>query len=446
MSLARLASAMLALTLLLSAPALAATDAATPEYTWPMPPAEIYKRFEPTMPPFGYKVLTDEIIPSSADPRVRLRRVELLFETQDVLGERLKSYADLFIPIDDPRMKDPARRGRVAVVGGFRGGFWDMFVYNYGHPIATRTGYPTMVLECTGHTDKNPNQEWDIRALIKHVSETKDPIDHHFFRLGVVYVRAMDVCADVLGVAPGEIRAVIGGHSKRATGAYTAAAIRPDNVVGVVYMGNENVFDRRTGTPLESTSPYYTQQFVRGKTIYLGATNEQGYRRFNICRFQENMDPKWTIAMIPNYRHDTDDEKHFVNWPMWMSHCFDGRPVTRIVSATYEAQERGTRFYVQLDTPNTVVMVKLWTTYNDDPPYWRDLMWHPAPMFDRGGGKYDTWWSGKPPDAWLVEVEDVANGYRGYITSLPVNHTGGESQTPPDRYGMPRLWEPAPER
>lgn len=436
----------LAISLLIGAPLLAPAVESSTAASWPMPPAEIYRRFEPTMPPFEYKVLRDEMIASSANPRVRLRRVELLFETQDVLGERLKSYAELFIPVDDPRMADPARRGKVAIVGGFRGGFWDLFIYNYGHPIATQTGYPTMVLECTGHTDKNPDREWDIRPLIAHVNQTRDPIDHHFFRLGVVYVRAMEVCAAVLEVPSAELRAVIGGHSKRATGAYTAAAMRPENVVGIVYMGNESVFDRRTGTPLESTSPYYTQRFVKGKTIYLGATNEQGYRRFNINRIQAEMDPPWTIAMIPNYRHDTDDEKHFVNWPMWVSHCLDGRPVTRIVSASYEAQERGTRFFVELDSPNTIIMVKLWATYNDDPPYWRDLMWHPITMFHRGGGKYDTWWSGKPPDAWLVEVEDVAHGQRGYVTTLPMNHTGGESETPPDRFGMPRLWEPPPER
>ncbi|MBE7560949.1 hypothetical protein HS125_19160 [bacterium] len=422
-----------------------AVESSTPAFQ-PIPPARLWERFEATAPPFTYTVVKDEAIASSEDPSRRLRRVELLFSTQEVFGETLRSRAELFIPIDDPRMTDPARRGRVAIVGGFGGPFWNNFVYNFAHPIATRTGYPTMILECPGHTDSQPDREWDIRPMLARVIETNDPFDHHFFRLGIVFVRAMEVCAAVLEVPTAEIRAVIGGHSKRATAAYTAAAIRPENVAGIVYMGNESVFDRRIGTPLESTSPYFTQRFVRCPVIFLGATNESGYRRFNINRIQSHMDPPWTIAMIPNYRHDTDDEKHFVNWPMWVSHCLDGRPVTRIVSATYETQERGTRFYARLDTPNTVVMVKLWTTYNDDPPYWRDLMWFPVPMFPREDGCYEAWWSGKPPDAWLIEVEDVANGFRGYVTTLPVNHTGGPSETPPDRYGMPRLWEPPPAR
>ena len=65
----------------------------------------------------------------------------------------------------------------------------------------------------------------------------QDVTFHAHFRCAVPFLRGIDVAADVLGVPRRDVRAVIGGHSKRATGAYTTAGIDGEGVAGVVYMG-----------------------------------------------------------------------------------------------------------------------------------------------------------------------------------------------------------------
>ena len=32
-----------------------------------------------------------------------------------------------------------------------------------------------------------------------------------------------------------------------------------------------------------------------------------------------------TIEMIPNYRHYDFDERHYIDFTMWVSHVFDGQ-------------------------------------------------------------------------------------------------------------------------
>ncbi|MBU1337812.1 MAG: hypothetical protein KKD56_01950, partial [Acidobacteria bacterium] len=107
----------------------------------------------------------------------------------------------------------------------------------------------------------------------------------------------MDILADVLEVDRKDIRAVIGGHSKRATSAFTAAAIDPGRIAGVVFMGNESLHPKGPESPWWAVSPYYTQRFVKCPVLYIGATNESGYPMFNINRFQKHMAKPWAVEV-----------------------------------------------------------------------------------------------------------------------------------------------------
>jgi len=421
---------------------LAGVQAAEPETGGPETPRQLWKRCQPTLPPFRYEVVRDETVASDIDPRQRLRRVEFSFVSQELFGQEIRHRGVAFLPTNPRFTEDPERRGKVVVVGSLQGPWRESFLSNYGQSIAVRTGYPTMVLPVPGETADRPGEEYSIRPLIKLVNETNDPIDHHFFRLAIPFLRGMEVFAELLGIDQTEIRAVIGGHSKRATAAYTAAAIRPDNVAGIVYMGNENVYDKRTGTPLEATSPYFTQRFVRCPVLYVGATNEGGYAMFNINKVQTHMDPPWVLEIIPNYRHASESEKQFLAWPMWVSHVFDGRPLTKIHDLKHRQTESGTEFSVRIDSPNRILLVYAWYVYCDDVPYWRDLMWYPMTMRKQESNLYTSYLPGKLPDAWLVEVLDVACGFRGYVSSLPINLSGKPAVTKKPGNGLPRLWRP----
>ncbi len=63
-------------------------------------------------------------------------------------------------------------------------------------------------------------------------------------------------------------------------------------------------------------------------------------------------------------------------------------------------------------------------------------------MVKTGPDVYEGYVKGKLPDAWLVEVKDIARGYAGYVTSLPQDITGLPVQTRTSRGSRSRLWEP----
>lgn len=415
-------------------------------------PRQIWDRFRASVAPFDYTILKDEIVPSETDPKVRLRRLEFSFTDQKVpvrntiAGETVWEMSALwhegviFIPHDPDLLNRSGRRDKVVIVGSIGGPFHQSFLSNYGDPLAVRTGYPTMVLPTPGSTKENPGREYSQGLLIEYRREHPDLVHHSHFRWAVSFLRALDLMAGVLDVDKSDIRAVIGGHSKRATSAFTAAAIDPERIAGVVFMGNESLHPEDASSPWWAVSPYYTQRFVSCPTLYIGATNEGGYAMFNINKIQSHMSKPWTMEIIPNYRHASESEKQFVDWRMWVSHVFDGRPLARFSDLRHEETEEGTRFFVRIDSPNTMILARIWYVYCDDEPFWRDLVWYPSLLRKQSGDLYEGYVPGKTPDAWLVEVLDTARGFRGYLSTLPQDITH-KAVAMRRGQGMPRLWE-----
>lgn len=403
-------------------------------------PQELWERCQRTLPPFSYKILKEEVVPSDTDPALTMKRLEVRFCSQ-VVGQwrrRMEHTAVIFIPGGARFDQTPDRRGKVVVVSH---GYGDKAVEgNYGEPIAARTGYPTMVIPIPGEYDGcNGESSW-IYFCRTLVQDTKDPINAANFRQAVAYLRALDVFTAVLGEK--RIRAVIGGHSKRAPSAFIAAAMDPERVSGVVYMGNEGKISPEVADYLKPISLYYAQNNVRCPVIYIGATNEDGYEMFNINRIQASLERPWTIDYIPNYRHANRSETQFLDWQMWVSHCFEGRPVTRIQELKHVESEAGTTFQCRIDTPNKIIMAKVWFVYRGNDPLWRDLMWFPVKMERKAGTLFEGYVPGKLPDAWLVEVKDTAMGFPGYVTSLPQDLTHKETKERYSQGSVSRLWQP----
>lgn len=421
-------------------------------------PLELWERSQKTLPDIGLTIIRDEIVNSDSDPDIKLRRVELKFYSQEINGRKWGHPCVVFMPADRKEYMKRDRRGKVVIIGqrswdGLATGPWrDSFLGNYGEPIAALTGYPVMICPVPGEYDSLPGQEISIGFLGDYMKKTNDPADHNYFRLAIPYLRALDVMAEILGIDPDEIRAVIGGHSKRATSAFTAAAVDPARILGVVYMGNESVWSSMNVFPQRIVSPPYTKQWVSAKILYLGATNEDGYKMFNINKIQKLMDGQWTIEYMPNYRHASMSEKHFIDWRMWVKHVFEGRPLTKITDLNYKVvpdgfvwggrtYDAGTLFKAKINSPNKIIQVKVWYVYNDDEPYWRDLVWYPEFMVKNEDGFYEGFVLGKLPDAWLVEVKDIAYGAAGYVSSIPQDITGLNTETKISRGSRSRHWQ-----
>jgi len=423
-------------------------------------PREIWLRLEKTLPPLDWTIQKDEIVPSDTDPRQKLRRVEVKFYSQEFDGRKWGHPCVVFIPTDPKVLETPSRRGKVVIVGqrrwdGLATGPWrNSFLGNYGEPIAARTGYPTMICPVPGEHDESPGREVSIGFLGQRLREAHgDLTEHPHVRLAVPYLRALDVMAGLLEVEPGEIRAVIGGHSKRATSAHAAATMDP-RIAGVIYMGNESVWnDAHLAGPHRAVCPPYAQRWTTAEVLYLGATNEDGYEMFDINRIQAKLKKPWTIEYIPNYRHSSQSEKHFIDWQMWVAHVFDGRPITKIHSLRHEPvgddfvwggrkYGAGTLFRAQIDTPNKIIQAKVWYVYCDDEPYWRDLVWYPEFMVPQDDGSWAGLVKGKLPDAWLVEVKDTAGGFPGYVSSLPTDITGKKTARRHSQGSRSRHWAP----
>ena len=453
--------------ILILLPGWAAADPGIAPHSRPAPaddgdvpsPARLWRRVKADLPPIDIVRGREDVVWSDSDPAIQLRRIEVKFSSQELEGRTWKHPCVIYLPMDSGFGKDPGRRGKVVIVGqrswdGLATGTWrSAFLGNYGEPIAALTGYPVMICPVPGEYAEAPGFEISIGFLRELGKRSGNAWDHSYFRLAVPYLRALDVFADVLEIDPGDIRAVIGGHSKRATSAYTAAAIDPERITGVVYMGNESTWGSMREGRLQPICPAHTRRWVRADVLYLGATNEDGYTMFNINRIQDMMEGAWTVEMIPNYRHGSMSEKHFLDWRMWVSHVFDGRPLTRIRNLSFREVEGGfqwgmreypggTVFRARVDSPNKIIQVKVWYVYNDDEPFWRDLVWYPEFMLPREDGFYEGFVRGRLPDAWLVEVKDTAMGFPGYVTSLPQDITGKAAERRTSHGSRSRHWAP----
>lgn len=177
-------------------------------------PKELWERCQETLSPFSYKVLKDEVVPSTTDPRQELRRIEVRFTSQVVgqWGRRMVHTAVIHMPADPKIYQAPERRGKVVVISNRFGD--KMMINDYGEPIAARMGYPTMVLPIPGEYDGHDGESCWVYFFRSRLSDTKDPMDHQYFRFAIPYISALDVFGGILGEK--KIRAVIGGHSKRA--------------------------------------------------------------------------------------------------------------------------------------------------------------------------------------------------------------------------------------
>ncbi len=78
--------------------------------------------------------------------------------------------------------------------------------------------------------------------------------------------------------------------------------------------------------------------------------------------------------------------------------------------------------------------------YSDDDA-WRDLMWYHLLMTPQGE-HYETVLHGKIPDAFMIEVGDIALGIPGYVSSLPQKLTDAPVIERRSRGSRPRLWQP----
>ena len=406
----------------------------------PPSPKMLWERLQRTLPALTYDVKSDQIVTSDTDPERKLRRIEIRFVSQVINGIPMAHEAVIFIPASSAIRATDEDRGKVVVVTR---NFEDTTIEgNYGEPIAARTGYPTMVLLLPGnYGDERGEVKW-LREFRARALETGDPMEHDFIRNAAPYLQALDIFSRVLGEK--KIKAIIGGHSKRAYYAYTAAAMDPDRIAGVVFMGCERIYAPPEFP--EAVNPFQTQKYVTCPVFYIGATNEGGYEMFNINRIQARMKSPWRTEYIPNYRHDWRSEKQFLDWQMWISHIFSGRPLARVRDLAYVETKEGTRFRARVESKNKILQVKAWYVYCDYVPYWRDLAWYPEMMDPKDDGFYEAFIPGKIPDAWLVEVKDTGFGFSGYLSSLPVDITHKPTAERPPSDGRPKAWTPKNEK
>lgn len=122
-------------------------------------PKQLWERCQKTLPPFTYNVVSNKVVDSDTDPRLKLRRMEIRFISQEINGRKMGHDAVLFIPIDPDTQSSPKRHGKVVIVA--RNHTDDTLIGNCAEPIAARTGYPTMCVVIPGDQDgKNGEMPW----------------------------------------------------------------------------------------------------------------------------------------------------------------------------------------------------------------------------------------------------------------------------------------------
>jgi len=409
-------------------------------------PREIWPKLKHTLLPLGLRVVRNEVVASDTVPGLKLRRIGIHFESQLIGGKRWGHQAViLMVAGTDPWTK--ARAGKVVVIGSPPGGYFPIHVDKYAEPIAARLRYPVMVVSNPGEYPDGSHIENDIGILGRLARETGDGTYNMNCQCAVVYIKALDAFEQVMARAtkgafrPGRtmLRAIVGGHSKRGRSATVAAAM-DRRVAGVLIMGNEGVYRTDRADPSLSFHHAFFQDQVGVPVFYLGATNEDGYRMFNVNILQERLKAPMTVEMIPNYCHSNFSEIQYMDWLMWVSHVFDGRPLSHITDVRHERRGDATVFSATVKSAAKVQIVRAWYAYSDDPA-WRDLMWYHW-LMRRAGERWECVLPGKIPDAFFVEVGDIARGVPGYVSSLPVKLTDAPVIERVSRGSFPRLWAP----
>ncbi|MHC4402686.1 MAG: alpha/beta hydrolase family protein [Planctomycetota bacterium] len=400
-------------------------------------PREIWPLVKKHTVPLEFRVLSDAIVPSDTDPSKRLRKVTAHFFSQELAGKKWGHPCVILTPEHNEINLTPERKGKVVVVGSPPRGYFPVHVDKYGEPIAARTGYPTMVLSNPGEYPGGADIERDIGILNTLRKETGKNYYNMNCQLAVVYIQAMNALQQFLGLD--NLKAVVGGHSKRGRSAAVAAAIDP-RVASVIVMGNEGIYSTdRIPWHLSFHHAFFQDQ-VDVPVFYLGATNEDGYKMFNVNVMQERLRRPMTVEMIPNYCHSNFSEIQYMDFLMWVAHVFDGRPITQIREVSHERQPGRTVFRARIESEAKIQIVRAWYVYSDDPA-WRDLTWYHL-LMRPAGDRYEAVLSGEIPDAFMIEVGDVAMGIPGYVSSLPQKLTDAPVIERRSRGSLPRLWEP----
>jgi hypothetical protein len=391
--------------------------------------------------PLEFKVLVDEVVTSDTDPAKRLRKVTAHFWSQELAGKKWGHPCAILLPADNSLNQTPARKGKVVIVGSPGRDYYPIHVAKYGEPIATRTGYPTLVLSNPGTYPDGSDIEQDIGILGRLAKETGTNYYNMNCQLAVVYIQAMNALQQFLKLDT--LQAVVGGHSKRGRSATVAAAM-DSRVASVIIMGNEGVYRTDRIEPYLSFHHAFFQDQVNVPVFYLGASNEDGYRMFNVNLLQERLRRPMTIEIIPNYNHSNFSEIQYMDFLMWVAHVFDGRPITRISDLSHRLEKNGTVFRARISGEARVQVVKAWYGFTDDPA-WRDVMWYHL-LMRPVGGHYEGFLPGKKPDAFMVEAGDTAQGIPGYVSSLPQKLTDAPVLERVSRGPYPRLWSPETKR
>ena len=400
-------------------------------------PRELWPIVREHTVPLEFRVISDEVVSSDTDPSKKLRKVTAHFYSQELAGKKWGHPSVIFMPEDNRRNLEPDRKGKVVIIGSPPRGYFPVHVDKYGEPIAARTGYPTMVMSNPGEYPDGFPIEHDIRILNKLREQTGKDYYNMNCQLAVSYIQAMNAFQEFLGLD--DLKAVVGGHSKRGRSATVAAAFDP-RVASVIIMGNEGVYSTERIQWHLSFHHAFFQEQVDVPVFYLGATNEDGYKMFNVNLMQERLQRPMTMEMIPNYCHSNFSEIQYMDFLMWVSHVFDGRPITRISDVSHERQAGRTIFRAKIESEAKVQIVKAWYVYSDDEA-WRDLMWYHLLMYPVDD-HYEAVLGGKIPDAFMIEVGDVALGIPGYVSSLPQKLTDAPLIERRSRGSRPRLWEP----
>ncbi len=408
--------------------ATASKDVPKPRAIWPIVKQHV-------VPP-QFTIESDEVVVSDTDPRQKLRKVTAHFWSQQLGGKKWGHQCIILLPEDNSRNLTPDRRGKVVIIGSPPYNYFPVHVDKYGEPIAARTGYPTMILSNPGEYADGSAIEHDIGILNTLRQQTGENYYNMNCQLAVVYVQAMNVFQDFL--QSDSLRAVIGGHSKRGRSATVAAAF-DSRVASVVIMGNEGVYSTdRVESHLTFHHAFF-QDEVAVPVFYLGATNEDGYKMFNVNILQQRLERPMTVEMIPNYCHSNFSEIQYMDVLMWVAHVFDGRPLSEIREVSHQRQDGKSIFRAKIASQAKVQVVQTWYVYSDDDA-WRDLMWYHLLMYKQGD-YYEAVLDGKIPDAFMIEVGDIAGGIPGYVSSLPQKLTDVPVVERRSRGSRPRLWE-----
>ncbi|MBN2193173.1 MAG: hypothetical protein JW751_10190 [Polyangiaceae bacterium] len=404
----------------------------------------------------------DVLMDSQARPGLKVRKIELVFTSQNWHGSVWRHPARIYLPPDSDGGRNA---GIIATHANFFGpevvsrhkiaGTDRNTEEEFAEGTALDLGIPIMIFPDPPGPIFNLDESDLMGYAIEMAKKEKDVSWFGYLPITTAYLRAITVLSSIKGI--NTERAVLMGNSKRGLAVCLATGSGDSRVAGIMgtgMPGGNGLYgiatkfaalgpgvagpeEDRAGPgfqPAEKVleginspagflavmafDPYIFRKKIKAGYFVAVGTNDEFMALDAPNGMMSHLEGDKAFLSIDNLRHTWVSKKHLAAWKMWLAHIFRGRPLPSI-QTRFERSDDLLTVTADVSSQNQLVGVRLYYAYNKSLD-WRAAQWEFVPMRDKAD-QYEAVLETRADYnvAFYVEAEDHHDpGGSGFVSSL----------------------------